>query len=95
MRDRRALLRTFICAATATVCVSALLIALTIAGVPVFAPFYIALLTPMTLPIALPIGLTLGIAFGLGRGERRLTHEGLCCVSALSSAQYPSARWRM
>jgi hypothetical protein len=72
--ERSALLRTFFWAAVVTACASGLLVAFTIAAVPVFAPFYIALLTPMTLPIALPIGLTFGIAFGLGnRGVSRHT----------------------
>jgi hypothetical protein len=87
--DRRALLRTFIWAAAVTAGVSALLITLTIAGVPVFAPFYIALLTPMTLPIALPIGLTLGIAFGLSHGPvsryaRRVVVFAAILVSIMS-----------
>ncbi len=65
--------------------------ALTIAAVPVFAPFYIALLTPMTLPFALPIGLTLGIAFGFSRREmsphaRRIVLVSAILVTALSFA---------
>jgi lipopolysaccharide export LptBFGC system permease protein LptF len=81
--DRRALLRTFIWAAMVTVCASTILIALTIAAVPVFAPFYIALLTPMTLPIALPIGLTLGIAFGFSRGSVSPRARMIVLVSAI------------
>ena len=81
--DRRALLRTFVWAALATVCASGVLIALTIAAVPVFAPFYIALLAPMTLPVALPIGLTIGIAFGLSHGRLSRSMKTIVLVSAV------------
>jgi hypothetical protein len=95
--DRRALLRTFFWAAIATVCASGLLIALTIAGVPVFAPFYIALLTPMTLPIALPIGLTLGIAFGLSHHgvSRQATKVVLCSAVLVTVMSFASMAYVM
>lgn len=93
--DRRALLRTCVWAALATVGASALFIAITIAAVPVFAPFYIALLTPMTLPMALPIGLTIGIAFGLcysqvSSSARLVVVASAVCIAAVS---FVSTAW--
>ena len=83
-------------AATVTTCASGLLVALTIAAVPVFAPFYLALLTPMTLPLALPIGLALGIAFGhrqsgsLSRHTKRVVLFSAVLVTVLS---FSSMAW--
>jgi hypothetical protein len=86
-RERHTIARTLLWAVAATVCMSAVVVTLTLAIIPGIPPFYVSLMAALVLPIAIPVGVTLAIAFALrNRSISRRTTRALAAATVIAMA---------
>jgi Lipopolysaccharide export system permease LptF/LptG len=93
--ERRALARTFLWSAGATMGAVAVLIVFTVAALPGIPAFLVALIVPTMLPIAIAVGVTLGIACGLAGQTVSHRVKAIVLFAAVLSmvASFGAMRW--